>query len=183
MTELISSSYLEAMKETHKKYKFGATAKTPKIQGYISNILKKDGYKDLLDYGAGRCYLETSMRKDGIKVTSYEPANEKLVHNNIPHNFVVCIDVLEHIEPDLLDNVLQDLHRVTLEKGLFTISLKKAKKVLPDGRNAHLIIESSEWWLQKLKPYFTILNKTVEEGQFLDVVVRPKNLQDQKNIS
>jgi len=178
MTELISSSYLEVMKQTHKKYKFGATAKTSKIQGYISNILQKEGYTEMLDYGAGRCDLERALAEKGIKVTSYEPANEDLIHNNIPHDFVVCIDVLEHIEPDLLENVLQDLHRVTLVKGLFTIHLRKAKKVLPDGRNAHLIVESSGWWLEKLRPYFKIDKRAVEEGHYLDVVVRPRNLQD-----
>ena len=38
-----------------------------------------------------------------------------------PCAFVVCIDVLEHIEPELLGNVLDDLQRVTAGLGVFTV--------------------------------------------------------------
>jgi hypothetical protein len=58
---------------------------------------------------------------------------------------VACIDVLEHIEPKLLENVLDDLQRVTREIGFFTVSTVLAEKTLADGRNAHLIVEGPEF--------------------------------------
>jgi hypothetical protein len=34
------------------------------------------------------------------------------------------------------------------------IDTKKAGAILPDGRNAHLIIEGLEWWSTRLEPFF-----------------------------
>jgi len=65
--------------------------------------------------------------------------------------------VLEHIEPDLLDNVLDDLKRVTAGKGIFTVHTGEAVKTLPDGRNAHLIQQPPEWWLPGLIERFDLV--------------------------
>jgi len=72
---------------------------------------------------------------------------------------VTCIDVLEHIEPELLENVLDDLQRVVDKYGLFTIHTGPAQKILPDGRNAHLIQQPLAWWSEKLIKRFTILKQ------------------------
>jgi hypothetical protein len=63
---------------------------------------------------------------------------------------VACIDVLEHIEPELLDNVLDHLQSLTELVVMLTIDSGPAGKVLSDGRNAHLIQEPMAWWLPKL---------------------------------
>jgi hypothetical protein len=70
---------------------------------------------------------------------------------------VVCIDVLEHIEPDYLSNVLLELKRMTQQVGLFTVHTGPAKKILLDGRNAHLIQEPASWWLEQLIHHFNII--------------------------
>jgi hypothetical protein len=69
---------------------------------------------------------------------------------------VACIDVLEHIEPHLLDNVLDDLRRVTRDLLFVTVDCGPAVKVLPDGRNAHLIQQPPSWWLPKLMSRFDL---------------------------
>jgi hypothetical protein len=69
---------------------------------------------------------------------------------------VCCIDVLEHIEPALLDNVLDDLKRVTQRIGVFTVCCEEAKKFLSDGRNAHLIVQPAEWWLPRIMERFEL---------------------------
>jgi hypothetical protein len=51
---------------------------------------------------------------------------------------------------------LADLQRVTRKKALLVIATRPAGKTLADGRNAHLIVESAEWWLAKLWPRFFI---------------------------
>lgn len=63
---------------------------------------------------------------------------------------MACIDVLEHIEPDCLDAVLDDMRRCTLNGIFLTIHCFPAGKTLPDGRNAHLIQQPTHWWLPKL---------------------------------
>jgi hypothetical protein len=70
---------------------------------------------------------------------------------------VVCTDVLEHVEPEYLDNVLADIAGLTKQYAYFNISLMEAMKTLPDGRNAHLIVQPWQWWAEKLREYFTLI--------------------------
>ena len=49
-----------------------------------------------------------------LRIYHYDPAIPEWSAPPAPRRFVACIDVLEHIEPDLLDNVLDDLKRVVL---------------------------------------------------------------------
>ena len=93
-----------------------------------------------------------------------------------PADLVCCIDVLEHIEPKLLDNVLKELARITKGLGFFTIHMGPAGKVLSDGRNAHLIQKPTSWWLPKLCNYFEINNMQLHQvfGKGFMVIVSPK---------
>ena len=58
-------------------------------------------------------------------------------------DLVCCIYVLEHVEPEHLNAVLDDLKRIVIKVGLFTIHTGPAVKTLSDGRNAHLIQKPS----------------------------------------
>jgi hypothetical protein len=70
---------------------------------------------------------------------------------------VACIDVLEHIEPDCLDDVLDHLAGLVQRLGFFTVHTGPAIKVLPDGRNAHLTQQPARWWLPKLLDRFDLM--------------------------
>ena len=70
---------------------------------------------------------------------------------------LVCLDVLEHIEPELLDSVLDDMKSLMLEIGFFSVHTGPAKKFLSDGRNAHLIQEPPSWWLPKIESRFEVM--------------------------
>ncbi len=65
--------------------------------------------------------------------------------------------MLEHIEPALLDNVLDDLKRVTARVGVFTVHTGQAVKTLPDGRNTHLIQKAPAWWLPRILERFELV--------------------------
>jgi len=83
---------------------------------------------------------------------------------------VACIDVLEHIEPDCLTDVLDDLQRLVLKYGLFTVHTKPAVKILPDGRNAHLIQEPMTWWQDKFDKRFKIVKHLEMDNGFIVLV-------------
>ena len=87
----------------------------------------------------------------------YDPAIPEWSAPPAPSDFVVCIDVLEHVEPEFIDNVLDDLARLTLKIGFFTVTTVPAKKTLPDGRNAHLIQMPPGWWLPKFLDRFELV--------------------------
>ena len=92
-----------------------------------------------------------------------------------PADLVICIDTLEHIEPDYLDAVLTDLMRCTKKVGYFIINTKAAGKTLPDGRNTHLIQEGKDWWKERIEKYFTIPKKGFQEkGPHLYVIASSK---------
>ncbi len=91
-----------------------------------------------------------------------------------PRELVACIDVLEHIEPECLDDVLDDLRRCVLKYGIFTIHTKPAQKILPDGRNAHLIQEQPDWWKEKLNKRFTIIKELNIGNGFIVLVKKDK---------
>ena len=124
----------------------------------VDDVIQSFSIKSLLDYGAGKCRLKDSIKSE-VNYTPYEPSNPLWSQTPEPCEFVTCIDVLEHIEPELLDNVLDDLQRVVDKYGLFTIHTGPAVKILPDGRNAHLIQQPLEWWNKHLNTRFTIVKQ------------------------
>jgi len=89
-------------------------------------------------------------------------------------DIIGIFDVLEHIEPALLDNVLDDLQRVTADVGVFTVHTGRAAKVLPDGRNAHLIQQPPAWWLPKFLERFELANFNRVVMGFMVVVERKR---------
>lgn len=111
------------------------------------------GIDSILDYGAGKQTLAKSLST--LPVTSYDPAIEKISEKpEGKFDLVVCTDVMEHIEPDYLDAVLDDLRRYTGKMVFLNVATRPAVKSLPDGRNAHLIVEDYRWWWPKLVERF-----------------------------
>jgi len=114
---------------------------------------KELGAKEVLDYGCGECTLRRELGHQGsrLRVREYDPAIPKYARLPHPADLVVCTDVLEHVEPDKLETVMNHLALLT-HKGLYlAIATRKANKLLPDGRNAHLIIEDTPWWEERVR--------------------------------
>ena len=133
--------------------------------------------QELLDYGAGKLRLlktisENKLVDHRFRYIPYEPADDRYNDMPRPCEMVTCIDVLEHVEPDLVDNVLDDLKRITGEIGFFTVHCGPAKKVLPDGRNAHLIQEPVAWWLPKIMARFDVQTVQKTGGGFWVMVTK-----------
>jgi hypothetical protein len=81
--------------------------------------------------------------------------------------------VLEHIEEEYLDAVLLDLQEITRNLGFFSVHTGPAMKVLPDGRNAHLIQKPSSWWLPRMCERFEISHLQSGQGGFW-MIAEPK---------
>ena len=147
----ITPAYLELNKQLHATGTYGVVGSqwAPQVL-QLTQILNT---RDILDYGCGQRSLEKTL---GFPIRNYDPCIEGLDAPPAPADIVVCTDVLEHVEPDCLDEVLDDLQRVTLKAGFFVIATRPAKKILPDGRNAHLIQQNRDWWLSKMTFRFQI---------------------------
>lgn len=156
---LISPEYRRQQEEMHKNPDYGTASEVFAEQ--VAKIVNAYGVQMLLDYGAGKGALARTisagkMVDHPLKIQQYDPAIPEMASDPEPCEMVVCLDVLEHIEPNLIENVLDDLKRVTQFIGFFTVATEEAMKTLPDGRNAHLIVEGPEWWLPKFLERFEL---------------------------
>jgi hypothetical protein len=168
---LITPEYRKANKQLHEdKPEYGTSSgRWGKTVAEIANTF---GAEYILDYGCGKGELKWALENSPF-VREYDPCIEGKDKTPDPQDMVVCTDVLEHIEPELIDNVLDDLRRVTLKVGFFVIDTEPAIKTLPDGRNAHLIQEKQEWWLPKIMQRFSVLNMNATTREII-LVVTPK---------
>lgn len=138
---------------------------------HIYGLTQAINSTDVLDYGCGKGTLAQNLP---FSIRQYDPAVEAHSAPPEPADIVVCTDVLEHIEPELIGNVLDHLQSLTRVVGFFVIATRPAKKTLPDGRNAHLIVEPARWWLSALWDRFSVTQfNVIDEGEFL-AVVEPK---------
>jgi hypothetical protein len=118
----------------------------------VSSIINKMQVTHLLDYGCGANVTLAKALKVDHKLTyqAYDPAVPRFSKEPLPAQMVCCIDVLEHVEPEHLEGVLDDLTRLTEGIIFLSFATVPALKTLSDGRNAHLTVEPLQWWLPKI---------------------------------
>lgn len=151
---LITDEYRSANEHLHKTTSYGVTA--PRFMDSIRDVADGCGARSILDYGSGpRKHVETHLGKR-FRVVSYDPCVPDLAAEPDVADLLVSCDVLEHIEPLLLDNVLTHMAGKTKRAAFLTIATGPAKKTLPDGRNAHLIQEGAEFWLPRLMKHWRL---------------------------
>lgn len=140
----------------------------------VRELARNIGANTILDYGCGKRGLERAL---GYAICNYDPAIPGCEAPPEPADLVVCTDVLEHIEPECIDDVLDDLRRVTKNIVMFTVSMIEANKHMPDGRNAHLIVQPATWWLPKIMERFVLVNYIGHEKEFLCICKAKQTLQ------
>jgi len=169
---LISPDYRKEQESLHAKGNYG----TASLQygNIVSDLVDRLECNTMLDYGCGsmRNLLKVLKVERDCEYLGYDPGVPEFSGKE-PADLVVSIDVLEHIEPELLDNVLDDLMMLTEKWGFFTVHTGPAKKVLSDGRNAHLIQKSSDWWLPKIMQRFKLQSFQATPNGF-NVLVKAK---------
>lgn len=159
---MISESLKQAYADIHKNTAFGKRAKIP---AYLKEFIKEHDPKSILDFGCGKGNLVKILREcyPLIEVTGYDPANPEFdqPYNNV--DMIISTDVLEHVEPENIEKLIDNLcDNSALQYHL--ISCAPAKLILPDGRNAHLIQESPDWWKDKFtKAGVSILKEEYKE--------------------
>ncbi len=162
----LSKEYLEQLSHLHNTTKFGSGGTTlPKIVlPYLEKI------QSLLDFGSGKGFFSNTIKEHykDINLYTYDPVTSCI---DLPTNvdMTYSSDVLEHIEPAYLKETLDMLFNITTKYQYHLIACHPAKKKLKDGRNAHLIIETPEWWKNKLSKYNwkIVFEKVKEKEKFI----------------
>lgn len=153
----ISEEYRRMQEQLHENPNYGVAS--VQYAPIAAKIIQQAGITELLDYGAGKGRLGQTLRTMlpvMPQVQHYDPGVPEWAAPPRPSQFVCCIDVLEHIEPDYLDNVLDHLQSLVAKHGFFTVHTGPAIKTLPDGRNAHLIQQPPAWWLPRIMSRFEL---------------------------
>ena len=146
---LISESYKKELEELHKINEDWGTGPKISVIG-ICHWMYMNNIKRVLDYGCGKGRLSLFLP---IEVSNYDPGIPEWCVNPKPEDYLLCTDVLEHVEPDYIENVIEHLVSKFNKKAFLSIPLKKSKKLLSDGRNAHLIVKPAFWWIELLQRF------------------------------
>ncbi len=146
---MISDRYKKLLESVNGKENFGKRKNLPK---FLEELINQHNPDSILDFGCGVGSLINTLR---IKypqknIQGYDPGNINFINSfdNQIFDLVISTDVLEHIEPEFLDETLEFLKNKS-KRFYHLIALEPSRVVLPDGRNAHLIIETADWWKEK----------------------------------
>jgi hypothetical protein len=125
----------------------------------VAQLCRSLEIQSLTDVGAGRARLGEALNKiHGLHI-DYRPVDAAFPEygHATPADLVTCIEVLEHIEPDSINQMLTFLGDLVTRYGYFTIATGPHGRKLTDGRDAHLIQEPVSWWLPRLSQMFNVM--------------------------
>lgn len=145
----------------------------------IMQLAKSMNTRDILDYGCGKATLQKNIP---FPIQNYDPFIEEYNHAPHPAELVVCTDVMEHIEPEFVASVLAEINGLTNKLAFFQIATGPASKVLPDGRNAHLIQQSGNFWLTKLIEAHFSIRQFQDMGKGLIVICTPDTFSQPESV-
>jgi hypothetical protein len=167
LEDVISAGYRKQLERLHARQPWGADG--AKHADAVDAIAAQMQAVTVLDYGCGEGKLADAL-KDRRRVSGYDPGIAAKAKMPKPCDLVVCTDVLEHVEPEKLSAVLDHLYRLAARKLYAVISTRPANALLPDGRNAHLIVNDSNWWTAKLGEMGWAIERTETTGKELRVL-------------
>lgn len=161
LARLISWDYLCTQRALHESPQ-GYGGKGKKWVETVVALLRQFEASSVLDYGCGQGTLAQVLRTrkvPGLRIAEYDPAIAGKDGYPSFADIVTCTDVLEHIEPEKLQFVLKHIQCLTRKAALLVVALDEANKTLTDGRNAHLILQSPDWWAaQVTQAGFTLVS-------------------------
>jgi hypothetical protein len=124
--------------------------KSKRHEQIVWRLMVKHGCNSLLDYGCGKGSLVKCFEDNhpAIPTQGFDPGHPDYLDPPRPADMVVCTDVMEHIEPELVQSVLKDIQINARKAGFFVIALRPdTSKLLPDGTNPHKVIQDIGDWL------------------------------------
>lgn len=140
----------------------------------ILHVANRDNCETILDYGCGKASLAKYARRVTDRpVACYDPAIPEYAADPESADLLVCTDVLEHIEPINLNDVLEHMHFLCNKAFYFQIACRPAQRTLSDGRNAHLLVKPPYFWFDTLRRYFDITEFRAQPGFGVVVCGKP----------
>ncbi len=129
----------------------------------VAGIATLERCRSILDYGCGKGTLARELAGFRL-VEQYDPGIPERSGNPLSCDLAVALDVLEHIEPDCLDAVIDDLARLSRRYLFVVISTKLSKRLMADGRDTHLSLHDDAWWAAKFTERGFTIKRTWNTG-------------------
>lgn len=169
MEHLISKEYQEQITKYHKSKNWGGAIRNKAADVHKYCVLS--GAKSVLDYGAGSGDLLDTLKGYGYEldyqVHEYEPGVPEKAGDPPVCDFLVCCDVLEHVEPDKIDGVLKHMYDKTNKFAFIHLSTQPAMGAFPGGGNLHLLVKPGQWWVEQLGKYWEFIELVITRGNVI----------------
>ncbi len=177
----ISEKHKAVLQETHAKSPYWGDGTAVEKLKYYTPYINSRMCDTVLNYGSS--YLDTNKLAIPMKdwspyvkeVINYDPAIPGIdVEPTKSADFVLMLDVLEHVEPDHLDSTLKSLQGLMKKGGMISVAVKLTNRVLTDGSPAVKNIQDHDWWEAKISEYFAIDKEVMRTGAHYMCIVSPK---------
>jgi hypothetical protein len=154
----MTGALIEQYRQIHrtKRYSHGGC-----VQRYVNDITHlccAIPTRTILDYGCGKGlqYTEDKIHEPwGVMPCLFDPGVPGI--DELPDRTfdgVICTGVLEHIPEDEIVVALDNLTRYAKRWAFIVVGIRPTKKLLPDGRQAHVTLRPKEWWCERIKASF-----------------------------
>lgn len=152
---IISADYKQSLEQLQKANKFkGLLVKYDPVKEFVQRY----NPASIIDYGCAKGTLIRQLKQDFPEIPTihgYDPGVPEFdTINQSSYDCLISNDVIEHFEPEFLEQSLQHMNSLWTCSAWLIIACYPAKKTLPDGRNAHLIVESPDWWRNQINKNF-----------------------------
>lgn len=162
LDDLASSAYRSALNAMHAGRGWGNDGH--KHAAAVRAFAEMVKPATILDYGCGGGTLAAAIPE--YRIQMYDPGVPGREGTPKPVDMTVCTDVLEHVEPDRVESVLAHISCVTGKAAYVVIATRPANAVLPDGRNAHLVIQDAAWWIERFAAHgWTVAEHADRKGR------------------
>ena len=152
----ISKAYEEHMKKEHDGSKWGTTGWRYAGEQVRQALADRKYVRTVLDFGCGKGTLKPYLeqRLPTVSISEYDPGIPgKDVLSNDVYDAVVTTDVLEHVEPHLLDSTIQEIADRSKFVMIHDIPNDPTYKTFGEGpykgQDLHLTVESPTWWRER----------------------------------
>lgn len=136
----------------------------------LNQKVKPPHWVSLLDYGCGKGgtaeWLQSLIRKQPLAIDRYDPGVPQYANTPLKKSYdlVYSCDVLEHLELEDVHLVIEHTQKLA-EHNIHIIDMTPAKKLLPDGRNAHITLLDTHQWIEAFEQH----THTIEEARAYSV--------------
>lgn len=146
---MISEEYQRKITEYHRTHRWGGAVEGKAFE--IKCIAKDNGCSTILDFGCGFGALKNKVGHE-FDVTEYDAGIEG--KNKLPvgkFDMVVCCDVMEHVEPEFVDQTIDWLYYYATKMIYVSICCAPSLQTFDDGSNLHLTIQTPSWWMSRFE--------------------------------